>query len=95
MIIIRNILADYPICILRSDGYRYINNIVENKYITIKLDRIGLYYNNFGGDCINIGIINNVEDNSFNANSYIIDFGKFASLNLAVDKVVVVAGDFV
>lgn len=73
---IRNILADYPIGILRTDGYRYIKNIVENKYIIIKLDRNGLYYNNFGSDSISIGIINNVEENSFNSNSYVIDFGK-------------------
>ena len=73
---IRNILADYPIGILRTDGYKYIKSVVKNRYITIDLDRIGMYSNRFGGDCISIGIINNIEKNSFNSNRYTFDFGK-------------------
>ena len=42
------------------------------------------FNNSFGGECISIGIINNIEENSFNSNRYIFDFGKLYT-NVVID----------
>lgn len=84
---ISDMSADYPIDITRNTGYRYIKNVIKNKYISIELDKKGLYNGYFGGDCISIGVINNITQNSYNSNKYNFAFGKLYT-NIAMIKMI-------
>lgn len=68
--------ANYIVQENNTNGFKYIEQIVKNSYIVIRIDNIGYYTNRFGSDNITIGFIQNIYSGFSNPNSYIIDLEK-------------------
>lgn len=73
---IKNINAEFPIGFKSVEGFKYVRDIVENSYIVVELDRVGLLDNKFGGDCIYLGLIENITNGYPNPNSYVVNLEK-------------------
>ncbi len=70
------ITAELPVGFKSVVGYKYINDIVENTYIVVDLDRIGFFDKRFGGSNIYIGEIYDILSGYPNPNNYVIELDR-------------------
>jgi hypothetical protein len=68
--------SDFPVGFRQRDGFKFIADVIDNEYILIELDRRGFLNNNFGGNDITIGIIDDIIEGSRSANDYSINLDK-------------------
>lgn len=72
---IKNLNADFPIGFTSTVGFRYVSEITDN-YISVELDKIGLFDARFGGIYINIGLIDDITAGYARPNSYVVNLEK-------------------
>ena len=72
----KKLIAEYPVGFTSIEGFKYIKEINNNKYILIEMDKNGLLLDNFGGSNMYIGIIEEFIPAYVQPNKYIIDFEK-------------------
>lgn len=65
----------------------YVDSIVKNKFLVIKMDKIGLYNKRFGGDTVYISFVNESSQKKSLPNKYVIDLEKTYS-NVVMVKMV-------
>lgn len=75
-VLISDLSAGFPIGFDSSSGYKVIKNIVQNKYISVSLDKTGLYNTYFGGSDIIIGLIASVNTRNTQPNKYTVNLEK-------------------